>query len=149
MHPDAELTLLKLYATEGFVGTGGARRQSEPVRQVSYQMLSRRIGGPNDANGLDHFGAYAYYAGPQSLSLPRDNPTGVTTRLMQCSLARGNALGVPGSTYNPSLAAVTAQKSAEIFRRATAEPDWVITYHGLYQPGDRPRRHGLLRGAAQ
>ena len=89
-------------------------------------MLSRRIGGPNDAYGLDHFGSYSYYAGPQSLSQPRDSPTGVATRLMQCNLARGNGLGVPGSTYNPSLAVVTAQKSAEIFRGATAEPAWVI-----------------------
>ena len=36
VHPDAELTLPKLYATEGFVGTQAARRQSEPVRQVTY-----------------------------------------------------------------------------------------------------------------
>ena len=38
---------------------------------------------------------YSYYAGPHSLSQPRDSLIGVATRLIQCSLARGNGLGVP------------------------------------------------------
>ena len=94
------MTLPKLYATEPFIGTQAARRLTEPVRQVSYEMLSRRIGGPNDACGLEHYGVYSYYeyTGPKSLSQDRDSHHGVAVHLMQSCLSRGEALGVPSST---------------------------------------------------